>query len=65
MINGRLHWKASGSAPTPRRRREGAKLAGRYALAAFDFPNGTLTLTEFGPKKRASLHLAQGEGALL
>ncbi len=53
MINGRLHWKPPD-----------AKLAGRYALAAFDFPNGTLTLTEFGPKKRASLHLVQGEAAL-
>jgi formamidopyrimidine-DNA glycosylase len=67
MINGRLHWKACRSAPTPRRRWEpgkGAKLAGRHALAAFDFPNGTLTLTEFGPKKRASLHLVRGENAL-
>ena len=33
-------------------------------LAAFDFPHGSLTLTEFGPKKRASLHLVQGEDAL-
>jgi formamidopyrimidine-DNA glycosylase len=54
MINGRLHWKEPG-----------AKLAGRYALAAFDFPGGTLSLTEFGPKKRASLHLVRGEEALL
>ena len=53
MINGRLHW-----------RERGAKLAGRYALAAFDFPHGTLTLTEFGPKKRASLNLVRGEAAL-
>jgi formamidopyrimidine-DNA glycosylase len=53
MINGRLHWKPPG-----------ARLAGRYALAALDFSNGTLTLTEFGPKKRASLHLARGEAAL-
>jgi formamidopyrimidine-DNA glycosylase len=53
MINGRLHWQ-----------HPGAKLSGRYALAAFDFPSGTLTLTEFGPKKRAALHLAQGEAAL-
>ena len=53
MINGRLHWKEAG-----------AKLAGRHGLAAFDFPHGTLTLTEFGPKKRASLHLVQGEDAL-
>jgi formamidopyrimidine-DNA glycosylase len=54
MINGRLHWKEPG-----------AKLASRHALAAFDFPNGTLTLTEFGPRKRASLHLVRGEDALL
>jgi len=67
MINGRLHWKACRSAPTTRRRWEpgkGAKLAGCHALAAFDFPHGTLTLTEFGPKKRASLHLVRGEDAL-
>jgi formamidopyrimidine-DNA glycosylase len=53
MIAGRLHWKEPG-----------AKLAGRYALAAFDFPHGTLTLTEAGAKKRASLHMVQGEEAL-
>jgi formamidopyrimidine-DNA glycosylase len=53
MIAGRLHWKEPG-----------AKLAGRYALAAFDFPQGTLTLTEAGAKKRTSLHLVQGEDAL-
>ncbi len=67
MIAGRLHWQACRSAPTPSRRWEpgkGAKLAGRYALAAFDFPNGTLTLTEAGAKKRASLHVVRGEEAL-
>jgi formamidopyrimidine-DNA glycosylase len=53
MINGRLHWQPPG-----------AKLAGRHALAAFDFPYGSLTLTEFGPKKRASLHLVHGDDAL-
>jgi formamidopyrimidine-DNA glycosylase len=53
MINGRLHWREAR-----------AKLAGRHALAAFDFPHGSLTLTEFGPRKRASLHLVQGEDAL-
>jgi formamidopyrimidine-DNA glycosylase len=53
MIAGRLHW------------REGvAKLAGKQNLAAFDFSNGTLLLTEAGTKKRASLHLVQGEDAL-
>ena len=50
MIAGRLHWKA-----------RDAKLAGRQSLAAFDFPNGSLVLTEAGSKKRASLHVVSGE----
>jgi formamidopyrimidine-DNA glycosylase len=53
MIAGRLHW-----------REPGAKLARKFGLAAFDFPNGTLLLTEAGTKKRASLHLVEGEEAL-
>lgn len=53
MIAGRFHWK-----------NPGAKLAGRHALAAFDFADGSLALTEFGPKKRASLHVVQGEDGL-
>jgi formamidopyrimidine-DNA glycosylase len=53
MIAGRLHWRAPG-----------AKLSGKPGLAAFDFINGTLALTEAGTKKRASLHLLQGEAAL-
>ena len=53
MIAGRLHWKALS-----------AKLAGRNALAAFDFPNGSLTLTEAGSKRRASLYVVRGEEAL-
>ena len=53
MVAGRLHWK-------PR----GAKLPGRIGLAAFDFEDGTLLLTEASTKKRASLHLARGEKAL-
>jgi formamidopyrimidine-DNA glycosylase len=53
MIAGRLHWRPPG-----------AKLAGRNALAAFDFPNGSLVLTEAGSKRRASLHLVRGEDAL-
>jgi len=53
MIAGRLHWKE-----------RGAKVPGKIGLAAFDFPNGTLTLTEAGTKKRASLHLVHGHGAL-
>jgi len=53
MIAGRLHWRAAG-----------AKLAGRNALAAFDFPNGSLVLTEAGSKRRASLYVVRGEEAL-
>jgi len=53
MIAGRLHWKPAG-APIPR----------RAGLAAFDFPNGTLLLTEAGTKHRASLHLVRGERTL-
>lgn len=53
MIAGRLHWKPAG-----------AKIAGRNALAAFDFPNGSLILTEAGSKRRASLYVVRGEAAL-
>ena len=52
MIAGRLHWKAPN-----------AKLAGR-ALAGFYFLDGTLTLTEAGSKRRASLHVVRGEEGL-
>lgn len=54
MIAGRLHWRAAG-----------AKLAGRNQLAAFDFPQGSLVLTEAGAKRRASLHVLKGKDALL
>jgi formamidopyrimidine-DNA glycosylase len=54
MIAGRLHWRAAG-----------AKLAGRNALAAFDFPNGSLVLTEAGSKRRASLHVLADEAGLV
>ncbi|HEV3383727.1 MAG TPA: DNA-formamidopyrimidine glycosylase family protein [Gemmata sp.] len=53
MIAGRLHWKPLGT-----------NLPGKMGLAAFDFPNGTLTLTEAGSKRRASLHLVKGEDGL-
>ena len=53
MIAGRFQWK-------PR----DAKIPGKLGLAAFDFPTGTLLLTEAGSKKRASLHLVQGRSAL-
>jgi formamidopyrimidine-DNA glycosylase len=54
MIAGRLHWRACG-----------AKVGGRNTLAAFDFPDGSLVLTEAGAKRRASLHVLEGEDALL
>ena len=53
MIAGRLRWKE-----------RGAKLPGRIGHAAFDFPKGTLILTEAGTKKRASLFALRGEAAL-
>ena len=53
MIAGRLHWRGAGT-----------KLAGRNQLAAFDFPNGSLVLTEAGAKRRASLHVLKGEESL-
>jgi formamidopyrimidine-DNA glycosylase len=53
MIAGRLHWRA------PK-----AKLSGRQNLAAFDFPNGSLVITEAGAKRRASLHVLAGEDSL-
>jgi formamidopyrimidine-DNA glycosylase len=53
MIAGRLHWRP------PQ-----AKLAGRQNLAAFDFPAGSLVLTEAGSKRRASLHIVGSEADL-
>ncbi len=53
MIAGRLHWKPPG-----------AKVPGKIGLAAFRFPDGTLTLTETGSKRRASLHIVRGRQAL-
>ena len=53
MIAGRFRWLEPG-APVPR----------RLGLAAFDFPEGTLLLTEAGTRKRASLHVVRGEAAL-
>lgn len=54
MIAGRLRWKPAA-----------ARIPGKLGLAAFDFPSGTLLLTEAGSKKRASLHLVGGADALL
>jgi formamidopyrimidine-DNA glycosylase len=53
MIAGRLRWK-----------RAGAALSRRLGLAAFDFANGTLLLTEAGTRRRASLHFVRGEAGL-
>ncbi|CAN5877508.1 Fpg/Nei family DNA glycosylase [soil metagenome] len=52
MIGGRLHWH------------ERPVKASRARLAVFDFPNGTLSLTEAGTQRRASLHLVEGEAEL-
>lgn len=54
MIAGRLHWHDS----------QQARLGGKQVAASFRFPKGVLVLTEAGTKKRASLHLVQGEAAL-
>ena len=53
MIAGRLRW-----------RKRGAGLPGKIGLAAWDFDDGTLVLTEAGTKRRASLHLERGRDAL-
>jgi formamidopyrimidine-DNA glycosylase len=53
MIAGRLHWRPPG-----------AKLSGRNQLAAFDFEDGSLVLTEAGTKRRAALYVIEGEAAL-
>src|SRR5438477_3850444 len=53
MIAGRFRWKE-----------QGAPITGKIGLAAFDFSNGTLLLTEASQKKRAAIHLLRGEDAL-
>jgi formamidopyrimidine-DNA glycosylase len=53
MIAGRLHW-----------RKKACKLPGKVGLAVFDFPNGSLLITEAGTKKRASLHFISGRDEL-
>jgi formamidopyrimidine-DNA glycosylase len=53
MIAGRLRWVAGG-----------ARAPGRLGLAAFDFPSGSVLLTEAGTRRRASLHLVRGRSAL-
>jgi formamidopyrimidine-DNA glycosylase len=53
MIAGRLHWRSPE-----------AKLGGRQSVASFDFPDGSLVLTEAGSRRRASLHVVNGEEVL-
>ena len=53
MVTGRLHWRSPG-----------ASLPKRTGLAAFDFPAGTLTLTESARKKRAAIHFCEDSAAL-
>src|SRR5262245_4889267 len=53
MIAGRFQWKE-----------KDARIPGKIGLAAFDFPSGALLLTEAGSKKRASIHIVEGEAAL-
>jgi len=53
MVAGRLRW-----------RDPGAKIPGRVGLAAFDFDRGTVLLTEASTKKRAALHVLDGEASL-
>jgi len=54
MIAGRFKWLPAG-----------ARMPGKMGMAAFDFPNGTLLLTEAGSKRRASIHLVRGEQAVV
>jgi len=53
MVAGRLRWFEGKT-----------RLPGKIALAAFDFDSGTLVFTEAGTKRRASIHLVQGEAAV-
>ena len=58
MIAGRLRWKPRKAGEAP------AAVPKKVGLAGFDFPNGTLVLTEASPKKRASLYLVAGDAGL-
>lgn len=53
MVAGRFHWKT-----------RGASIAGRNNLISFDFPTGSLLVTEASTKKRASVHLVRGRAAV-
>jgi formamidopyrimidine-DNA glycosylase len=64
MIAGRLHWKDAAVARPSGKARASAGKTSKIHLAAFEFDHGTLTLTEAGTQKRASLHLVEGEAGL-
>lgn len=64
MIAGRLHWMATHPAEFADHRLPAKSKRRQPSLAALIFPNGTLTLTEAGTKRRAALHLVEGEAAL-
>jgi formamidopyrimidine-DNA glycosylase len=53
MIAGRLRWRARGE-----------KIPAKVGLAAFDFPDGTIILTEAGSRRQASIHIVRGRAAL-
>ena len=64
MIAGRLHWKDLAEARPSGKARVSASKTSKRNLATFEFENGTLTLTEAGTQKRASLHLVAGDAGL-
>ena len=63
MIAGRFKWAAD-TRPQKAQSEACPKIPGKVGLAAFDFPNGSLILTEAGSKRRASLYLVRGEQEL-
>ena len=67
MIAGRLHWKEAAPASNSKGKAAQFKLSKspkNPGLAAFQFSNGTLSLTEAGAKRRASLHVVEGDAGL-
>ena len=64
MIAGRFKWAAEGAKGVAGADKPRPKIPGKVGLAAFDFENGTLVLTEAGSKRRASLYLVRGEQGL-
>jgi formamidopyrimidine-DNA glycosylase len=64
MIAGRLHWKDKSVARSARPTQKTARLPSKRDLAAFEFDNGTLSLTEAGTKRRASLYLMDSQAGM-